>query len=105
MKTYGLTHEQLAMVSVVQREWAAKNPRATDHHVEREAVVGAQGSRSAGRYRSSFAELMVRPRCNAFSKGFTLTPEPEATSPLSSLIFPDRFPARQDLQELQELTG
>jgi acetyl-CoA acetyltransferase len=25
MKTYGLTHEQLAMVSVVQREWAAKN--------------------------------------------------------------------------------
>src|SRR3981081_2865734 len=29
MKTYGLTHEQFAMVSVVQREWAAKNPRAT----------------------------------------------------------------------------
>jgi hypothetical protein len=29
MKTYGLTNEQLAMVSVVQREWAAKNPRAT----------------------------------------------------------------------------
>jgi hypothetical protein len=29
MKTYGLTHEQLAMVSVVQREWAAKNRRAT----------------------------------------------------------------------------
>jgi acetyl-CoA acetyltransferase len=29
MKTYGLTHEQLAMVSVVQREWAARNPRAT----------------------------------------------------------------------------
>jgi acetyl-CoA acetyltransferase len=28
MNTYGLTHEQLAMVSVVQREWAAKNPRA-----------------------------------------------------------------------------
>jgi hypothetical protein len=27
MKTYGLTHEQLAMVSVVQREWAAKNSR------------------------------------------------------------------------------
>ena len=26
MKTYGLTHEQLAMVSVVQREWAGKNP-------------------------------------------------------------------------------
>ena len=24
MKTYGLTHEQLAMVSVVQREWAGK---------------------------------------------------------------------------------
>ena len=29
MKTYGLTHEQLAMVSVVQREWAAMNPRAS----------------------------------------------------------------------------
>jgi acetyl-CoA acetyltransferase len=29
MKTYGLTHETLAMVSVVQREWAAKNPRPT----------------------------------------------------------------------------
>jgi acetyl-CoA acetyltransferase len=29
MRTYGVTHEQIAMVSVVQREWAAKNPRAT----------------------------------------------------------------------------
>ncbi|HVH76126.1 MAG TPA: thiolase [Stellaceae bacterium] len=29
MKTYGLSHEQLAMVAVVQREWAGKNPRAT----------------------------------------------------------------------------
>jgi acetyl-CoA acetyltransferase len=29
MKTYGLAHEQLAVVSVVQREWAAKDPRAT----------------------------------------------------------------------------
>ena len=29
LKTYGITQEQLAMVSVVQREWAAKNPRAT----------------------------------------------------------------------------
>jgi acetyl-CoA acetyltransferase len=29
MKTYGLTDETLAMVSVMQREWAAKNPRAT----------------------------------------------------------------------------
>jgi acetyl-CoA acetyltransferase len=29
MKAYGVTHEQIAMVSVVQREWAAKNPRAT----------------------------------------------------------------------------
>ena len=29
MKTYGVTEEQLAMVAVVQREWAAKNPRAT----------------------------------------------------------------------------
>ena len=29
MKTYGATHEQIAMVSVVQREWAALNPRST----------------------------------------------------------------------------
>ena len=29
MKTYGITHEQIAMVSVVQREWAALNPRST----------------------------------------------------------------------------
>ena len=29
MKTYGLTEEHLATVAVVQREWAAKNPRAT----------------------------------------------------------------------------
>ena len=29
MQIYGLTHEQLAMGSVVQPEWAAKNPRAT----------------------------------------------------------------------------
>jgi acetyl-CoA acetyltransferase len=28
MKTYGMTEAQLAMVSVVQREWAGKNPRA-----------------------------------------------------------------------------
>ena len=28
MKTYGVTEEQIAMVAVVQREWAAKNPRA-----------------------------------------------------------------------------
>jgi acetyl-CoA acetyltransferase len=29
MKTHGITREQLAMVSVVQREWAALNPRAS----------------------------------------------------------------------------
>jgi acetyl-CoA acetyltransferase len=28
MKTYGLTHEQLAMVAVVQRRWSSQNPRA-----------------------------------------------------------------------------
>jgi acetyl-CoA acetyltransferase len=28
MKTYGLTHEQLAKVAVVQRQWASRNPRA-----------------------------------------------------------------------------
>jgi hypothetical protein len=26
VKTYGLTHEQLAMVLVVQREWAGEEP-------------------------------------------------------------------------------
>ena len=29
MKTYGITEEQVAMVSVIQREWAAMNPRAS----------------------------------------------------------------------------
>jgi acetyl-CoA acetyltransferase len=29
MKDTGMTHEQLAMVAVVQREWAARNPRAS----------------------------------------------------------------------------
>jgi acetyl-CoA acetyltransferase len=29
MKDFGLTHEQLAMVAVVQREWAGLNPRAS----------------------------------------------------------------------------
>src|ERR1700747_3585463 len=29
MKTYGITHEQLAMVAVVQREWVGKKPLAT----------------------------------------------------------------------------
>jgi acetyl-CoA acetyltransferase len=29
MTDYNVTHEQLAMVAVVQREWAGKNPRAT----------------------------------------------------------------------------
>ena len=29
MQDYGMTHEQLAMVAVVQREWAGMNPRAT----------------------------------------------------------------------------
>ena len=29
MKTHGITHEEIAMVAVVQREWAAKNPRAS----------------------------------------------------------------------------
>jgi acetyl-CoA acetyltransferase len=29
MKTYGITEADLAMVAVIQREWAAKNPRAS----------------------------------------------------------------------------
>ncbi len=31
MKEMGATHEDFAMVAVIQREWAAKNPRATFH--------------------------------------------------------------------------
>ena len=31
MKDFGLTHEQLAMVAVVQRQWAGLNPRASFH--------------------------------------------------------------------------
>ena len=31
MKTHRITHEEIAAVAVVQREWAAKNPRATFH--------------------------------------------------------------------------
>src|SRR5213082_236906 len=43
MKTYGTTEEQLAMVAVVQREWAAKNPRATFHDpITIEDVLGSR---------------------------------------------------------------
>lgn len=43
MKEYGLSHEELAMVAVVQREWAGRNPRAT--HKEPIAVEDVLGSR------------------------------------------------------------
>jgi acetyl-CoA acetyltransferase len=43
MKRYGLTHEQLAMVAVVQRQWAALNPRAT--HRDPITVDDVLGSR------------------------------------------------------------
>jgi len=43
MKTYGITEEQLATVAVVQREWAAKNPRATFHDpITVEDVLGSR---------------------------------------------------------------
>ena len=53
MKTYGLTHEQLA-VSVVQREWASKNPRhlqGTVHlaHSSPSPAIGAGGAGSDAR--------------------------------------------------------
>jgi acetyl-CoA acetyltransferase len=41
MKTLGLTHEQLTMVSVVQREWAAKNPRHLHGADHREDVLNS----------------------------------------------------------------
>jgi hypothetical protein len=47
MKTYGLTHEQLGMVSVVQREWAAKNPRVIPG--DGPAGPAARGRRSPSR--------------------------------------------------------
>jgi hypothetical protein len=40
MKTYVLSHERLLMVAVVQREWAAKNPRVI---FGRPALVGRPG--------------------------------------------------------------
>ena len=43
MKTYGLTEEQLAMVVVIQREWAARNPRAMlKDPITVEQVLGAK---------------------------------------------------------------
>ena len=54
MKTYGLTHEQLAIVWVVQREWAAKNPRhlqGTVHlaHSSPSPAIGDGGAGSDAR--------------------------------------------------------
>jgi acetyl-CoA acetyltransferase len=43
MKTYGVTEEQLAMVAVIQREWASKNPRAS--YREPTSVAEVLGSR------------------------------------------------------------
>jgi acetyl-CoA acetyltransferase len=43
MKTYGVREEQLAMVAVVQREWAAKNPRASYREpISIEDVLGSR---------------------------------------------------------------
>jgi acetyl-CoA acetyltransferase len=43
MKTYGIREEQLAMVAVIQREWAAQNPRAS--HREPISIEGVLSSR------------------------------------------------------------
>jgi len=50
MKTYGLTHEQLAMVSVVQCEWAAKNPRATATRISQVRRLAAVATPEAWRW-------------------------------------------------------
>ena len=43
MKTYGLTHEQLANVAVIQREWSAQNPRAMfREHTTVDAVLASR---------------------------------------------------------------
>ena len=54
MKTYGLTQEQLAMVSVVPREWAAKNPRAIPG---RPALAGRPGDADHRRGRAELAMI------------------------------------------------
>jgi hypothetical protein len=57
MKTYGLSHEQLAMVSVVQREWAGKNPRAIPG---RPALAGRPGDADHRRGRAELADHRLR---------------------------------------------
>jgi acetyl-CoA acetyltransferase len=43
MKELGLTHEQLAMVAVIQREWASRNPRASQRElVTVDDVLGSE---------------------------------------------------------------
>jgi Thiolase C-terminal domain-like len=46
MKTHGLTHEQLATVSVVQREWAAMNPRESRTQGSRRSPLFTAGAGS-----------------------------------------------------------
>jgi hypothetical protein len=53
MKTYGLSHEQLAMVSVVQREWAAKNSRVIPGQP---ALAGRPGDADHRRGRAELAD-------------------------------------------------
>ena len=57
MKTYSQTHEQLAMVSVVQREWAAKSPCAIPR---RKTLAGRPGEVD---HRRGCAELRPLPSC------------------------------------------
>ncbi len=43
MKAFGLTHEELAMVAVIQREWAGHNPRASYRDpINVDDVLGSQ---------------------------------------------------------------
>ena len=71
MKTYGLTHEQLAMVSVVQRKCAAKkrrnqlggSPKLGHYRVHFDSARGRKSRRNAGvdissRVRSAHRHLL-----------------------------------------------
>jgi hypothetical protein len=55
-----MTHEQLAMVSVVKLEWAAKNSRATS-----KAPITRQRLGSGRSRRSSAAFNLVEQRCRS----------------------------------------
>jgi acetyl-CoA acetyltransferase len=62
LPAHRLTHEQLAMVSVVQREWAAKNPRATfKTPITVEDVLNSRMIAHPSGYRGAVRKKIKRP--------------------------------------------